>query len=93
MKAMARVNRVPPVPRVPYRPARDGRCIEDRRWQWPDPVIGIGPNLNVLRRWCYPNQDSLVTAAIGSAAVPNGRKPRDAVGGDSDFRIRSERWH
>lgn len=37
--------------------------------------IGIWQSLNLLRRWCYPNQDSLVTAAIGSVAVPNGRKP------------------
>jgi hypothetical protein len=55
--------------------------------------FGICRSLNALRRWCYPNQDNLVTAAIGSVAVPNGRKARDTVGGDSDFRIRSERWH
>ncbi len=30
-----------------------------------DPDDRICQCLNALRRWCYPNQDSLVTAAIG----------------------------
>ncbi len=51
-----------------------------------------GNSLNSLRRWCYPNQDSLVTAAIG-AATGQRAQAREAGSGDSDFRIRSERWH